>query len=76
MNYTSHRELVKALEGRFGNRCKPHGGHAGPLATVLPVDADEVAFLADTVSRYSVTLSPAGTGTDPDLPKPAGRLCW
>jgi FAD/FMN-containing dehydrogenase len=73
MNYTSHRELVKALEGRFGNRCKPHGGHAGPLATVLPVDADEVAFLADTVSRYSVTLSPAGTGTDPDLPKPAGK---
>ena len=61
MNYTSHRELVKALEGRFGNRCKAHGGHAGPLATVLPVDADEVGFLADTVSRYSVTLTPAGT---------------
>src|SRR5829696_1814981 len=73
MNYTSHRELVMVLEGRFGNRCKPHGGHAGPLATVLPVDAGEVGFLADTVRRYSVTLSPAGAGTDPDLPKPAGK---
>jgi len=73
MNYTSHRELVKVLEGRFGNRCKPHGGHAGPLATVLPVDAEEVGFLADTVRRYSVTLSPAGAGTDPDLPEPAGK---
>ena len=73
MNYTSHRELVKVLEERFGNRCKPRLEHAGPLATVLPVDADEVGFLADTVRRYSVTLSPAGAGTDPDLPKPAGQ---
>src|SRR5215203_2622200 len=73
MNYTSHRELVKVLEERFGNRCKPHGVHAGPLATVLPVDAGEVGFLADTVRRYSVMLTPAGTGMDPDLPKPAGK---
>ena len=64
---------MKVLEGRFGNRCKAHGGHAGPLATVLPIDADEVGFLADTVRRYSVTLSPAGAGTDPDLPQPAGK---
>jgi len=73
MNYTSHKELVKVLEGHFRNRCKPHGGHAEPLATVLPVDADEVKFLADTVRRYSVTLSTVGAGMDPDLPEPAGK---
>jgi len=52
MNYTSHKELVKVLEGHFRNRCKPHGGHAEPLATVLPVDADEFKFRAATVRRY------------------------
>src|SRR5215216_1642579 len=73
MTYTSRRELVKVLKDRFGNRCKPHGKHTGPLATVLPVDAGEVGFLAETVPRYSVTLSPAGAGTDPDLPEPQGE---
>jgi glycolate oxidase len=70
---TSRRELVRVLKERFGNRCKPHGKHTGPLATVLPVDAGEVGFLAETVRRYSVRLSPAGAGTDPDLPDPAGE---
>jgi len=70
---TSRRELVRVLKERFGNRCKPHGEHTGPLATVLPVDAGEVGFLAETVRRYSVRLSPAGAGTDPDLPEPAGE---
>jgi glycolate oxidase len=70
---TSRRELVRVLKERFGNRCKPHGKHTGPLATVLPVDAGEVGFLAETVRRYSVRLSPAGAGTDPDLPEPAGE---
>ena len=73
MSYTSRRELVKVLKDHFGNRCKPHGKHTGPLATVLPVDAAEIGFLSETVSRYSVTLSPAGTGTDPDLPEPQGE---
>jgi len=73
MTYTSRRELVKVLEQRFGNRCKPHGRHTGPLATVLPLDAEEVGFLAETVRRYSVRLSPAGAGTDPDLPEPQGE---
>jgi FAD/FMN-containing dehydrogenase len=73
MNYASRRDLTKALEERFGNRCKTHGKHEGPLATVLPVDAGEVGFLAETVRRYSVTLSPAGAGTDPDLPEPQGK---
>jgi FAD/FMN-containing dehydrogenase len=73
MNYASRRDLTKTLEERFGNRCKPHGKHAGPLATVLPVDAGEVGFLAQTVHRYSVTLIPAGAGTDPDLPEPQGK---
>ena len=73
MPNTSRRELVKVLVERFGNRCKPHGEHKGPLATVLPADASEVGFLAETVRRYSVTLSPAGAATDPDLPKPAGE---
>lgn len=72
MNYTSRRDLAKVLRERFGNRCKPYGKHAGPLATVLPVDADEVRLLAETVRRYSGRLSPAGAGTDPDLPEPAG----
>jgi glycolate oxidase len=70
---TSRRELVRVLKERFGNRCKPHGKHTGPLATVLPLDAGEVGFLAETVRRYSVRLSPAGAGTDPDLPEPAGE---
>jgi FAD/FMN-containing dehydrogenase len=73
MSYTSRRELMKLLKDRFGNRCKPHGQHTGPLATVLPVDAGEVGFLAETVRRYTVTLSPAGAGTDPDLPEPQGE---
>ena len=73
MTDTSRRELVKVLEERFGNRCKPYGKQRGPLATVLPVDAHEVEFLAETVRRYSVRLSPAGAGTDPDLPEPAGE---
>ena len=73
MPYTSRRELVRVLKERFGNRCKPHGKHTGPLATVLPVDAGEVGFLAETVRRYSVRLSPSGAGTDPDLPEPAGE---
>jgi len=73
MNYTSRRELTKVLEERFGNRCRAHGKHAGPLATVLPVNADEVGFLAETVRRYSGRLSPAGAGTDPDLPEPTGE---
>jgi FAD/FMN-containing dehydrogenase len=73
MPHTSRSELVKVLKERFGNRCKPHGEHTGPLAKVLPVDADEVGFLAETVRQYSVRLSPAGAGTDPDLPEPAGE---
>jgi len=73
MPYTSRSELVKVLKERFGNRCKPHGEHTGPLAKVLPVDAGEVGFLAETVRQYSVRLSPAGAGTDPDLPEPAGE---
>src|SRR5829696_6277326 len=73
MPHTSRSELVKVLKERFGNRCKPHGEHTGPLAKVLPVDAGEVGFLAETVRQYSVRLSPAGAGTDPDLPKPAGE---
>ena len=72
MTDTSRRELVKVLEERFGNRFKPHGKQRGPLATVLPVDAEEVGFLAETVRRHSVRLSPAGAGTDPDLPEPTG----
>ena len=75
MPYTSRSELVKVLKERFGNRCKPHGEHTGPLAKVLPVDADEVGFLAETVRQYSVRLSPAGAGTDPDLPAPQERPC-
>ncbi len=74
MSYTARREqLLKALEERFGDRCKPHGKHAGPLATVLPMDAGEIESLAATVRRYSVSLSPAGAGTDPDLPEPSGE---
>src|SRR5215211_6063748 len=73
MPYTSRNELVKVLKERFGNRCKPHGEHTGPLAKVLPVDAGEVGFLAETVRQYSVRLSPAGAGTDPDLPEPTGE---
>ncbi len=77
MNYTDRKELLEILEERFGNRCKPHGMRAGPLATVLPVDADEVGFLSETVRRYaaaySLTLRPAGAGTDPDLPEPTSN---
>jgi FAD/FMN-containing dehydrogenase len=73
MSYTSRRELARVLIDRFGDRCKPHGKHTGPLATVFPVDVGEVGFLAETVRRYTVTLSPAGAGTDPDLPEPQGE---
>ena len=73
MPYTSRSELAKVLKERFGNRCKPLGEHTGALATVLPVDVGEVGFLAETVRQYSVRLSPAGAGTDPDLPEPAGE---
>lgn len=73
MNYASRRDLTKKLEERFGNRCTAHGKHVGPLATVLPEDADEVRFLAETVRRHSARLSPAGAGTDPDLPEPTGE---
>jgi glycolate oxidase len=73
MNYASRRDLTKVLKERFGNRCTAHGKHVGPLATVLPADADEVRFLAETVRRYSARLSPAGAGTDPDLPEPTGE---
>jgi FAD/FMN-containing dehydrogenase len=73
MNYASRRDLTKVLQERFGNRCKPHGKHRGPLATVLPADAEEVRFLAESVRRYSARLSPAGAGTDPDLSEPAGE---
>jgi glycolate dehydrogenase FAD-linked subunit len=73
MNYASRRDLRKVLEERFGDRCTPHGKHAGPLATVLPADAEEVRFLAESVRRSSARLSPAGAGTDPDLPEPAGE---
>jgi glycolate oxidase len=73
MNYASRRDLTKALEERLGNRCKPQGKHAGPLATVLPADVEEVRFLADSVRRYSARLSPAGAGTDPDFPEPTGE---
>ncbi len=72
MDYTSRGELLKTLETRFGNRCKSHGGRAGPLATVSPTDAGEVEFVAQTARRYSVKLTPAGAGIDPDLPEPAG----
>jgi FAD/FMN-containing dehydrogenase len=73
MNYASRRDLTKVLKERFGNRCTAHGKHVGPLATVLPEDADEVRFLAETVRRHSARLSPAGAGTDPDLPDPMGE---
>ena len=73
MTHASGRELVGVLEGLFGDRCKPHGRHAGPLATVIPADADELVALAEAVRRYSVKLTPVGAGTDPDLPQPAGQ---
>ena len=40
----------------------PHIIVGSSLAKVLPVDADEVGFLAETVRQYSVRLSPAGAG--------------
>jgi FAD/FMN-containing dehydrogenase len=73
MDHTSRRELLKALEERFGGRCKPHGEHAGPLATVLPADVGEVGVLAEIARRYSVALRPVGAGLDPDIPEPAGE---
>ncbi len=73
MTHASGRELVGVLEGLFGDRCKPHGRHEGPLATVIPADVDELVALAETVRRYSVKLTPVGAGTDPDLPQPAGQ---
>jgi FAD/FMN-containing dehydrogenase len=39
----------------------------------LPADAEEVKFIAESVRRYSARLSPAGAGTDPDLPEPTGE---
>ena len=73
MTHASGRELVRVIEELFGDRCKPHGQHARPLATVIPADADELGTLAETLRRYSVKLTPVGAGTDPDLPQPAGQ---
>ena len=73
MTRASGKELVRVLEELFGDRCKPHGRHEGPLATVIPADAEELVALAEAVRRYSVNLTPVGAGTDPDLPKPAGQ---
>jgi hypothetical protein len=55
MTHASGKELVRVLEELFGDRCKPHGDRAGPLATVIPADAGELGTLAETVRRMGRT---------------------
>lgn len=74
MEATARQELLRKLGERFGSRCKPAAGRAGALATVSPVNAGEAEYLARTARQYSVKLSPAGAGVDPDLPEPAGDI--
>jgi FAD/FMN-containing dehydrogenase len=72
MSEDQREEVLRVLEQSFGDRLKrdPVGGEGSgteeALASVLPMNAEEVEFLAQVAARYSVPLVALGAGTAPD----------
>ena len=72
MSEDQHEETLRTLEQSFGNRLKwgqirgEEPGTEGVLASVLPMDAEEVELLAQLAARHSVPLVALGAGTAPE----------
>jgi len=64
-----YEEALRTLRETFGDRIEAHlvrkeePDAGGALASVLPVNADEVALLAEVAERYSIPLVALGAGT-------------
>jgi FAD/FMN-containing dehydrogenase len=64
-----HEEALRTIEETFGDRLKRRpsregeSAHEGALASVLPVNPEEVEFLAKVAERYSVPLVALGAET-------------
>jgi hypothetical protein len=62
MSEDQHEETLRTLEQSFGNRLKwgqirgEEPGTEGVLASVLPMNAEEVELLAQLAARHSVPL--------------------
>jgi FAD/FMN-containing dehydrogenase len=78
---TSHERALRDIEEVFGDRLKraesvppgvPDVGVA--LASVSPIDAEEVKFLAEVAGRYSVPLVALGGGTASKADVEDGRV--
>ena len=74
-----HEGALEAIEEIFGDRLKrrtPGGGRTsdGALASVFPMNADEVEVLSRTAERHSVPLVALGAGTAPEAPAKGGSI--
>jgi FAD/FMN-containing dehydrogenase len=64
-----YEEALRTLRETFGDRIKAHPARdgdtatGGALASVLPMNAEEVQVLAEMADRYSVPLVALGAGT-------------
>jgi FAD/FMN-containing dehydrogenase len=72
MSEDQHEEALRALEQSFGDRLKRSSirgedpGTEDVLASVLPMNAEEVELLARVAARHSVPLVALGAGTAPE----------
>ena len=71
MSEDQREEILRTLEQSFGDRLKrgpvreKEPGTEDALASVLPMNAEEVEFLAQVAASYSVPLLALGAGTAP-----------
>jgi FAD/FMN-containing dehydrogenase len=72
MSEDQHEESLRTLEQSFGDRLKrgpirgEEPGTEDVLASVLPMNAEEVELLAQLAARHSVPLVALGAGTAPE----------
>jgi FAD/FMN-containing dehydrogenase len=72
MSEDQREETLRTLEQQFGDRVKrgpsrgEEPGTEEALASVIPMNAEEVELLAQVAARHSVPLLALGAGTAPD----------
>lgn len=75
MEETPNREALKELRETFGDRLKSEGqGSDGAVASVMPMNVEEMQIVSEVATRYSIPLVPLGAGTTPDSTEDTGGL--
>jgi FAD/FMN-containing dehydrogenase len=80
MTEAQHEDALRTLEQALGDRLKrgPAQGDGssveGALASVLPMNAEEVRFIAEVARRFSVPLVALGGGTTSEVAAEKGSI--